>query len=148
VSDTDLKIAIVLVGVVGALVSAFTGAFLFFWLDGRQRYRGELSGLRTLLMVTESVRANVRANALQRADLKLEWFIAHADVLLRNTATFTLVRGLIMQVATVQSMASQQGADSGIVVAALDQLVREAEELLSKHTRSVRRFLFLTRKSG
>jgi hypothetical protein len=148
VSDTDLKIAIALVGVLGAMVSAFTSAVLFFWLDGRRRYKSQLSGLRTLLMVIESVAANVRANSLQRAELKLDWFIVHADVLLRNTSTFNLVRELITQVATVQRMASEQQPDTMSVVVELEQLCRDAEGQLLEHARSLKRFFFLTPKTG
>ncbi len=143
-TDAELKIMVTLVGIASAVVGAITSGILFFWLDGRKRYQSRISGLRTLLIVIEAVFVNVRANALQRADLKLDWFIAHADALLRNDSTFSLVRRLIQQVAEVQVMAARPHADIAPIIGALDQLRREAELVLVGNMRSARRFLFLT----
>jgi hypothetical protein len=148
-SDTELKLALTLMGLIGAIISAIIGVFVFFWMDGRRRYHNQLSGIRVLIVVIESISANIKAGAFTRADLRLDWFISHADTLLRDEKTFNLVRELIGQVASVQKFAEQNTQqDIAPVISKIEYIGEEAKKLLKGHLTSFRRVFFFGAKAG
>lgn len=140
---TEIKIAVALIGVLSAFVGAFTSAVLFFWREGRRRYLEELSGLRTLLILCEFIIARLTLDPTQPVELKPDWFMVHADVVLHNSKSFKLADGLVKQAVEAQSVALGSAPDLTLIIQNLDRVKRGIDELIQAHSRSLRRILYL-----
>ncbi len=160
-SDTDIKILIVIVGLISSfisiVVSGIANSFLFFWFEGRKRYQSRLSSLRMLLIIIESIEISANTD-MQSSEIKLDWFISHSDSLYYNKESVSIVKEIIeanaefgkiiSQVVNSQNSETRKEADFTPLLLKLNPMKQRVNNLLKIELKSCKRKLYLVSKSG
>jgi hypothetical protein len=144
-TDSDIKLLSLLIGIVGSFIGASVGVLLFIWREARQRYQQTLASCRSFVIMTTWISEYVECGATENIDFKPKWLISNCNALMRDSQAHTVVINLVKTVAQVKQRvtASEHPVVTDIVEKLADYR-NQAEWILKRHSKKLRRFVLLS----
>lgn len=142
-TDNELKLLVIVVGVISAIFGAFTSVAVFLWREGRQNYLKETAGLRAIVLMAESIYASLKCGHLKISEVKLDWLTFYVDVILKDKPAYDILCRLLQLRVEALCFDPNGGKTLHVLTVQGEELKRDCVAMLDAHVGKLSRRLFL-----